>query len=66
MSEKLYSCLQQNQNPDSLDLRLKEKNSFNNSIQKIKDIQIFFNHEAKKYKRNLKNIQAYKRFNSIY
>ena len=50
MSEKLYPCLQQNQNPDSLDLRLKEINSFNNSIQNIKDLQNFYNHEAKKYK----------------
>ena len=55
MSEKLYPCLQQNQNPDTegasrnLDLRLKEINSFNNSIQNIKDIQNFYNHEAKKY-----------------
>ena len=47
MSEKLYPCLQQNQNPDSLDLRLKDINSFNNSIQNIKDIQNFCNHEAK-------------------
>ena len=36
MSEKLYPCLQPS---DSLDLRLKEINSFNNSIQNIKDIQ---------------------------
>ena len=35
---KLYPCLQQDQN---LNLRLKEINSFNNSIQKIKDIQNF-------------------------
>ena len=41
MSEKLSPCLQQNQNPDSLDSRLKEINSFNNSIQIIKDIQNF-------------------------
>ena len=41
MSEKVYPYLQQNQNPDSLDLRLKEINSFNNSIQNIKDIQFF-------------------------
>ena len=50
----MYPCLQQNQNPDSLDLRLKEKNSFNNSIQNIKDIQNFYNHEAKKYKKKSK------------
>ena len=48
MSEKLYPCLQPQ--ADSLDIRLKEINSFNNSIQNIKDIQIFYNHEAKKYK----------------
>ena len=50
MSEKLYPCLQQNQNPDSLDLRLKEINSFNNSIQNEKDIQNFYIHKCKKYK----------------
>ena len=54
MSEKLYPCLQPS---DSLDLRLKEINSFNNSIQNIKDIQKFYNHEAKKYKKNLKYIK---------
>ena len=48
MSEKLYPCLQPS---DSLDLRLKKINSFNNSIQNIKDIQNFYNHEAKKYKK---------------
>ena len=46
MSEKLYPCLQQDRN---LDLRLKEINRFNNSIQNIKDIQNFYNHEAKRY-----------------
>ena len=51
MSEKLYSCLQPS---DSLDLRLKEINSFNNSFQNIKDIQNFFYHEAKKYKKKSK------------
>ena len=51
MSEKLYPCLQPS---DSLDLRLKEINSFNNSIQNIKDIQNFYNHEAKKYKKKSK------------
>ena len=54
MSEKLYPCLQQDQN---LDLRLKEIKSFNNSIQNIKDVQNFYNHEAKKYKKNLKHIK---------
>ena len=51
MSEKLYPCLQPS---DSLELRLKEINSFNNSIQNIKDIQNFYNHEAKKYKKKSK------------
>ena len=51
MSEKLYPCLQPS---DSLDLRLKEINSFNNSIQNIEDIQNFYNHEAKKYKKKSK------------
>ena len=47
----MYPCLRES---DNLDLRLKEKNSFNNSIQNIKDIQIFYNHEAKKYKKKSK------------
>ena len=51
MSEKLYPCLQPS---DSLDLRLKEINRFNNSIQNIKDIHNFYNHEAKKYKKKSK------------
>ena len=51
MSEKLYPCLQQDQN---LDLRLKEINSFNNSIQNIKGIQTFYNHDAKKYEKKSK------------
>ena len=59
MSEKLYQCLQQDQN---LDLRLKEMNSFNNSIQNIKDIQNFYNHEAKKY---LKKCKIYKLINCL-
>ena len=62
MSEKLYPCLQQNQNPDSLDLRLKEINSFNNSIQNIKDIQHFYIHEAKKFKNKSK---IYKHINCL-
>ena len=33
---------------------MKEINSFNNSIQNIKDIQNFYNHEAKKYKKKSK------------
>ena len=47
----MYPCLQPS---DSLDLRLKEINSFNNSIQNVKDIQNFYNHEAKKYKKKSK------------
>ena len=54
MSEKLYPCLQQDQN---LDLRIKEINSFNNSIQNIKNIQNFYNHEAKKYKKKSKKFK---------
>ena len=59
MSEKVYPCLQPS---DSLDLRLKEINSFNNSIQNIKDIQNFYNHEAKKYKKKSK---TYKIINEL-
>ena len=51
MGEKLYPCLRES---DNLDLRLKEINSFNNSFQNIKDIQNFYNHEAKKYKKKSK------------
>ena len=51
MSEKLYPCLQLS---DSFDLRLKEINSFNISIQNMKDIQNFYNHESKKYKKKSK------------
>ena len=59
MSENLYPCLQQDQN---LDLRLKEINSFDNSIQNIKDIQNFYNHEAEKYKKKSK---TYKIINGL-
>ena len=52
MSEKLYPCLQQDQN---LDLRLKEIKSFNNSIQNIKD--------NKKYKKKSKR---YKSINGLF
>ena len=51
MSEKLYPCLRES---DNLDMRLKEINSFNNSIQNIKDVRNFYNHEAKKYKKKSK------------
>ena len=51
MSEKLYPCLRES---DNLDMRLKERYSFNNSIQNIKDIQNFYKHEAKKYKKKSK------------
>ena len=59
MSEKLYPCLHPSDSPD---LRLKEINSFNNSIQNIKDIQNFYNHEAKKYKKKSK---TYKIMNGL-
>ena len=39
---------------DNLCLRLKEINSFNISIQNMKDFQNFYNHEAKKYKKKSK------------
>ena len=55
MSEKLYPCLRES---DNLDMRLKEINSFNNSIQNIKDIQNFYNHEAKKYKKKSKTYKV--------
>ena len=75
MSEKLYPNLQQNKNPDTegtegamrasrnLDLRLKEINSFNNSIQNIKDIQNFYNHKTKKYETKSK---IYKLINCLF
>ena len=47
MSEKLYPSLREAR-PDRLDLRLKEINSFNNSIQNLKKIECSYNHEAKK------------------
>ena len=55
MSEKLYPCLQPS---DSLDLRLKEINTFIISIQNIREIQNFNNLEAKKYKKNPKHIKS--------
>ena len=51
MSKKLYPCLRES---DNLDMRLKEINSFKNSIQNIKDIKKFYNREAKKYKKKSK------------
>ena len=59
MSEKLYPSLRES---DNLDLRLKEINSFNNSIQNIKDIQNFYNHEYKNYK---KKCRLYKIINGL-
>ena len=59
MSEKLYPCLRES---DNLDLRLKKIISFNNSIQNIKDIQNFYNHEARKYKKKSK---TYKIINGL-
>ena len=56
----MYPCLRES---DNLDLRLKEINSFNNSIQNIKDIQNFYNHEAKKYKKKSKQ---YKLVNCLF
>ena len=56
MNEKLYPSLQPQVDSleQHLNLRLKEINSFNNSIQNIKDIKNFYNHEAKKYKKKSK------------
>ena len=56
MSEKLYPCLRESDSFDkgSLDMRLKEINCFNNSIQNMKDIENFYNHEAEKYKKKSK------------
>ena len=51
---KLYPSLRES---DSLYFRFKKINSFNNSIQNVKDIQNFFDHECKKYKKNLKHIK---------
>ena len=56
---KLYPSLRES---DSLDFRLKEVNSFNNSIQNIKDIQKFYNQECKKYKKKSK---TYKIINGL-
>ena len=42
---KMYPSLRESGNP-----RLKETKSFNDSIQNIKDIQNYYNHEAEKYK----------------
>ena len=50
---KLYPSLRE----DALDIRLKKINSFNNSIQNIKDIQNFHIHEAKNYLKNLRHIK---------
>ena len=56
MNEKLYPSLQPQVDSleQHLNLRLKEINSFNNSIQNIKDMKNFYNHEAKKYKKKSK------------
>ena len=50
MSETFYPSLCES---DSLDMRLKEINSFNNSIQNIKDIQKLYNHDAQKIKEEI-------------
>ena len=48
---KLYLSLRES---DGLDIRLKEINSFNISIQNTKDIRNFFNHEAENHKKTSK------------
>ena len=61
MSEKLYAELAKVypslRESDGLDIRLKQINGFNNSIQNIKDTQNFYNHEAKKYKTQSKTFK---------
>ena len=52
MSEKLFLSLQHH--PDSLDIRLKEINSFNISIQNIEGFKNFYNLVAKKYEKESK------------
>ena len=47
MSVKTNPSLQHH--TDGLDIRLKETISLYNSIQNMKDVKIFYNHEAKKY-----------------
>ena len=54
MSEKFCPSLHADSLNDSLNLQLKEIDSFNNSIQTTKDISVFYNHEAKKYKHKSK------------
>ena len=51
MSEKVYPRL--HHHPDGLDTRLKEINSFDDSM-KYKILETFDNHEAKKYKKKSK------------
>ena len=56
-SEKLYPDLKNPGLEQQLNLRLKEINSFNNSIQNIKDIKSFYTHETKKYKKKCKTLK---------
>ena len=56
-SEKLYPDLKNHGLEQQLNLRLKEINSFNNSIQNIKDIKSFYTHETKKYKKKCKTLK---------
>ena len=46
---KLYTSLRES---DALDIRLKERNTFNNSIQNIKDIPFFIIMKLTNIKRN--------------
>ena len=50
---KLYPTLRES---DGLDMRLIKINGFNNSIQNMKDIQNFHNHETEKYFKKIKDI----------
>ena len=56
---KLYPSSRESDKPG---LRLKEVKRFKDSIQNIKNIQIFYNHEAKKYKKKTK---TYKNINGL-
>ena len=61
MSEKLYPCLLEvhldGLDKESHDIRLKEINSFNNSIQTMRDKKFFITMELKNIKRNLRHIK---------
>ena len=56
--QKLYPSLNSVSSIESaLNQQLKEINSFQNSVQNIKDIRTFYSHEVKKYKKKCKTIK---------